>query len=288
MFSNNEVISYEYLYLEKERLRLAYKKIGNGQKNILLFHGYGQDCHCWGKISKSLKEEYTFYCFDLPFHGQTNDYFSENSTEISSKNKLEVAFKTFLEKNKITDFSVLGFSLGARLALFCAEIFPQNIQNIYLLAPDGIKNNFWFGLATRFWFSKMLFNAFLTNQKIFIKFGKILSKIGLLDKSILNFVINQTNSQEKRQKIYNTWCFFANIPSISIKKILAKITQTITTKKQFLSVFLAKYDIFITEKNIKQNLQNIDFKIVTFDCNHFKLPLLLEDILASKTIANLK
>ncbi len=278
------MLSIEYEYINIKKIQLAYKKIGNGSKNILLFHGYGQDCHCWGKISGNLKEEYTFYCFDLVFHGKSSYDFTENSLQNNQKNDLEIAFETFFGENNITDFSVLGFSLGARLALFCVEIFPQNIQNIFLLAPDGIKNNFWFNLSTRFWFSKILFNAFLVNQSIFIKLGKMLTNIGLLDKSMLNFVTNQTNSIEKRQKIHNTWCFFANIPSISAKKILSKITKESNSKEKFLSIFLAKNDIFITEKTVKRNLQNIDFEIVTFDCNHFKLPLLLGDILNLKQI----
>lgn len=269
------MLSIEYEYINIKYIQLAYKKVGNGKKNILLFHGYGQDCHCWGKITENLKVAYTFYCFDLPFHGKSSYVFSDNNVQSNQKNDLEIAFKAFFEKNNITVFSVLGFSLGARLALFCAEIFPQNIQNIYLLAPDGIKNNFWFGLATRFWFSKTLFNAFLANQSSFIKFGKILTSLSLLDKSMLNFVTNQTNSTEKRQKIQNTWRFFTKIPSISAKKIL----ENKLLKKQYLSIFLAQNDIFITEKNLRKNLQNIDFEVFTCDCNHFKLPLFLEDIL---------
>lgn len=273
MFSDNEIISYEYIFLEKERIRLAYKKIGKGNKKMLLFHGYGQNCHCWGKIDEHLKEEYTFFCFDLPFHGETN-------TENLTKNTLEIALKAFLQENNITDFSVLGFSLGARLALFCVEIFPKNIQHIFLLAPDGIKNNFWFDLATRFWFSNRVFSAFLAHQKVFMKFGKILSTIGLLDNAILNFVQNQTNSVEKRQKIHQTWLFLAKIPSISTKEIIKKLLKQKSSKEKYLSVFLAQNDTIITQKNIQKNLQNIDFEMFTLNCNHFKLPLLLTDILA--------
>ena len=269
---NNDTISYEYIFLEKEKVRLAYKKIGKGNKIMLLFHGYGQDCHCWGVIEENLKEEYTFFCFDLPFHGET---MIGNPT----KNSLEISLKEFLKQNNITDFSVLGFSLGARLALFCAEISPQNIQHIFLLAPDGIKNNFWFNLATRFWFSNALFSAFLAHQKLFMKFGKILTTIGLLDNAVLNFVQNQTNSQEKLKKIHQTWLFFAKIPSISTKEILKNIANKKSSNKKYLSIFLAQNDIFITQEDTEEKLQNIDFDIFTLDCNHFKLPLLLKDIL---------
>ncbi len=276
MFSNNnDSIFYEYTSLGEENKRFAYKKLGTGSKKMLLFHGYGQDCSCWGKISEKLKEEYTFFSFDLPFHGETNNDFSENSTKNPSKIQLKRILEVFFVENNVNDFSVLGFSLGARMALFCAEIFPENIQKIILLAPDGIKNNFWFDLATRFWFSKMLFKSFLASQGIFIRFGEILSKIGLLDKSILNFVVNQTNSTEKRQKIYNTWQFFAKISPISVKQVLEKKEL----KKQFLTVFLAQNDAFITGGNIKEKLQNIDYQLSTIDCNHFKLPLLLDKIL---------
>ena len=63
----------------------------------------------------------------------------------------------FLEKENIEDFHVMGFSLGARLALTSFEMFPSKVKKLYLLAPDGIQDSIWFRIATGFWWGKKLF-----------------------------------------------------------------------------------------------------------------------------------
>ena len=50
-------------------LELNYIKKGKGDKVMLLFHGYSQDANVFENFTDILISEYTFYIFDLPFHG---------------------------------------------------------------------------------------------------------------------------------------------------------------------------------------------------------------------------
>ena len=63
---------------------------GSGQKIMVAFHGIGQDHHCFMPLVEVLKKEYTFYLFDLPFHGQSPPLPTEKLTMAAWQSFLEV------------------------------------------------------------------------------------------------------------------------------------------------------------------------------------------------------
>ena len=114
---------------------IFYSKTGRGIKNLLLFHGYGQDHSIFDEITQSIGEQYTCYCFDIPFHGRTEWNKGEHPL---TKTEWESILTRFFETEKIKDFCLLGFSIGARFALATFEAFPDRTREIFFIAPDGI------------------------------------------------------------------------------------------------------------------------------------------------------
>ena len=124
---------------------LSYRKSGHGNKALLLFHGFGQHHQAFAALSDKLAPYFTLYAFDLFFHG--NSQWNEGEQPLEKVMWKDILTK-FLDEHNIGKFSVLGFSLGGKFALVSLELFPAQVEQIILLAPDGVKTSFWYSLAT--------------------------------------------------------------------------------------------------------------------------------------------
>lgn len=114
---------------------LHYSK--NGNRPLLMFHGYGQDASVFKHIEG--------YSIELFFHG--NSIWNKGEEPLE-KSEWKDIIDEFLNKNNITTFSVLGFSMGGKFALATLEAFPGRVKEIILLAPDGVQTiNFHFAFV---------------------------------------------------------------------------------------------------------------------------------------------
>lgn len=209
---------------------------GNGPKVMLGFHGIGQDHRCFLPMVEVLKGQYTFYLFDLPFHGQSPALTSEKLTLQEWKAFLE----DFLSTNKIGEFSIMGFSMGGKFALATLQLFSERIESCWLLAPDGITESPWYRLATHFWLSKNMFRFFVSHVSHFKKLANLLMKIGLVEKSTVKFVETTLSTPEQRERVYRSWIGFS-----LIQADMKQIAQLVRENKIDLKVFLGKHDALL-------------------------------------------
>ena len=220
---------------------LSYSVFGTGEKILLVFHGYGHTHKNMKGIEESLSEEYKIYSFDLFFHG-----FSEWNYDDSQLTKEHwfSMLNAFLTENNIDKFSILGFSLGGKVALSTIEIMPDKIDRLYLIAPDGLEYNIWYDLAT----SKILkgiFKMTIIKPQIFEVVVKVLNKLKLLDKSTLRFSSTQMNSKEKRRRVYFSWTVYKGLtPDIE------KVTEFLNRNKNQVIVYLGRYDRIIKSETV--------------------------------------
>jgi pimeloyl-ACP methyl ester carboxylesterase len=253
--------------------KLFYSKAGRGKKNLLLFHGFGQDhrvFHSWAEV---LQNEYTLFSFDLFFHGQSS-WTSRGAME--KKDWTEIV-GLFLSKENIKEFEVVGFSLGGKFALATLEAFPHQLKKITLLAPDGIKTSFWYSLATYPIAIRALFKSMILHPDRLYKTTKVMRKLRLVDKGILRFAESQMDTEEKRRRVYLSWVYFRHL-KFDLKKIAQLInSNTIETK-----IRVGKYDKVIQAKNLKRLvmlLPHADFKVV--DAGHNDLITSTKNVLGN-------
>ncbi|MEI7585661.1 alpha/beta fold hydrolase [Runella sp.] len=209
---------------------------GNGPKVMLGFHGIGQDHRCFLPLVEVLKEQYTFYLFDLPFHGQSPVLTTEKLTLAEWKAFLE----DFLSINKIERFSIVGFSMGGKFALATLQLFPNRIESCWLLAPDGITESPWYRLATRFWLSKNLFRFFVSNVSRFKKLAELLVSMGLVEKSAVKFAETTLSTPEQRERVYRSWIGFS-----LIRADMKLVAQLVKKNKIDVKIFLGKHDALL-------------------------------------------
>ncbi len=232
----------EYRQFHHKNATLSYLRTGTGSEILFLFHGYGQDHTVFSPFFQSLPAKYTFYAFDLFFHGSS--IWPWDDTPLSKKYWEEI-LNQFIRENKIEKFSVLGFSLGAKFALASFESFSTRVDKILLLAPDGIKTNAWYRLATYPVMVRALFKSMIVKPGRFMAIVKLARAVNLIDKGVLRFAQSQMESEAGRKRVYYSWVVFRHLKFNSnalVNLMNAHAVQVI--------ILVGLYDKIITAANL--------------------------------------
>jgi pimeloyl-ACP methyl ester carboxylesterase len=248
--------------IEYKDSKLYYYKSGAGSKSLLLFHGFGQDHLAFDSWTAHLSD-YTVFSFDLFFHGQS----VWNNSRPVEKEDWKKIIELLIEKEKLADFEVAGFSMGGKFAFATLESFPEKVRRMTLIAPDGIKVNFWYRLATYPIAMRALFESVVSNPKIFFALARFLEATGVINKYLLRFVTVQMNSLEKRQQVYCTWIQFRQL-----KFDMRLIGDLINEQKIGLKIIVGKFDKVIPAKDMNRLLKYVPGgKLEVIDAGHNNL-----------------
>jgi len=193
---------------------ISYYRFGTGPKLVVCFHGYGEDAEAFEFLTKYDDNQHTFISIDLPFHGQT----AWNEDLSFTINDLQQIIETIPELKNSRPI-LLGFCLGGRVALSLYQAMAAQIEKIILLAPDGLKINFWYWLSTQTWIGNKLFVFTMKHPGWFFGMLKIFNKVGIVNASILKFVNYYIGDPGARQLLYQRWIVLRKLkPDISIIK----------------------------------------------------------------------
>jgi pimeloyl-ACP methyl ester carboxylesterase len=237
------------VYFHFKKTSLAYLKIGEGEKTLLFFHGYGQNHQVFKDKADALRDSHTSYLFDLFFHGESEWGYGE---EVLTKEFWSELIKTFLAEQKINRFSLAGLSLGGRFVFATLEALPNKIENIYLIAPDGVKTNFWYNLATYPIALRSLFKSMILHPNRFFSVATFINQAGLADKGLIRFAESQMKTEEMRKRVYYSWVIFRllKFDMLQIAHLIRK--HTIKT-----TMAIGRFDKVITEKNMEKLLNHL-------------------------------
>lgn len=229
---------YTYLYKSS---RISYLRLGTGHKPVVCFHGYGEEAASFSFLGKYAADQFTFYAIDLPFHGQTewNEGLNCPIGDIASIVK-GIVDSTNPQPAIGRNLSFMGFSLGGRVALSLFESMPAQTEKLVLLAPDGLKVNFWYWLATQTWAGNKLFALTMQKPAWFFAFLKILNKLGTVNSSIFKFVNYYIGDKEVRRLLYARWTTLRKL-----KPHLRQIRFLIRANKTPVRLVYGKHDRII-------------------------------------------
>ncbi|MGA1825440.1 MAG: 2-succinyl-6-hydroxy-2,4-cyclohexadiene-1-carboxylate synthase [bacterium] len=111
-----------------------------GQKEhatILLLHGFMGSSQDWDDVTAGLCDQFCCLSVDLPGHGKTKIVGNEDNYTMENTAR---ALITLLERLKIKKCSLVGYSMGGRLALYCALYFPAYFTKLLIeSASPGLK-----------------------------------------------------------------------------------------------------------------------------------------------------
>ena len=243
--------------------------LGNGAKNVIAFHGFGQDGNSFFPLAIK-HPEYTIYSVDLPFHGET---IIQDPSHCLTNREVKELIQKLLDLFAIDRFSLLGFSIGAKLLFPVLERFYSQVDKVWLLAPDGIKLNFWYSVATGTHLMRYLFRNLLNNPQLLNRLGNGIQALHLIDKKTLSFSLKSINDKKKRKQVFYIWTYFRklNLNPDRLSKVL--------NKSNILVLFiLGEKDNIIPKSKIEPLFGKLNnSKIVTLSCGHYNLIEYFED-----------
>ncbi len=123
----------DYIELEYGNSKIRCYKSGKGEEHLIAFHGYGERSSMFLSLSNKIPDRFTLYAVDLPLHGSS----SWREKKIRGVDFIFI-LEQLMKSEGLEKCSLMGFSLGGRIALYLTEKIPYLIENIYLIAPDGI------------------------------------------------------------------------------------------------------------------------------------------------------
>lgn len=189
-------------YITHKNSSVHYRQFGNGDKLLFCFHGYGRDSNTFALLDKKLQHTYTIIAIDVPFHGLTD---WKDALVFHPKYLVEIVTQIQQSFAKQGKFSVLGFSMGGRIALYLTQLIPQKVEKLILLAPDGLSFSFWRWLASETWIGSKLL-AYTIEHPAWVQWiVKKAQQWNVISRSLADFIRYYIHDREHRILLYRRW-----------------------------------------------------------------------------------
>ena len=117
---------------------------------------------------------------------------------------------------------------------------PERIEKIVLLAPDGLKINFWYWLATETRWGNKFFAFTMKKPGWFFGLLKGMNKLRLVNASIFKFVNYYIGDAAIRRLLYNRWTTLRKL-----KPALNRIKNNIRENNTVVRLVYGKHDRII-------------------------------------------
>ncbi len=162
-------------------MELFFRKEGNGPPLVIVHGLYGSSDN-WINIGKRLAEKHTVYMLDQRNHGRSP--FADTHTYNDLRNDLT----EFFEQHNIEKATLLGHSMGGKVAMWFAADFPEKVEKL-VIADITPKNYLLLKDDSQFYLHQ---NILLAMQEI--DFSKIKSRNDVDD-----FMAEKLDNKQIRQ-----------------------------------------------------------------------------------------
>ena len=186
--------------------KVHFHEYGTGAQPMLAFHGYGMTGRQFHVLKKSILSKYHVYGFDHFFHGEsTLSGWTEKQIITGMPRQmvrlyLEAWFNAY-GKQKI---SLMAYSIGADMALLLLEEFPEWIDQLILMAPDGLAPYKGFRFIQQHPAGKAIFRRATKSKWLAPSVLKNLKRLNVIDQSLYTIAYNEIDTRKKRQDVYYT------------------------------------------------------------------------------------
>ncbi|WP_428395015.1 alpha/beta fold hydrolase [Lichenicoccus sp.] len=134
-------------YREVAGIRLHLRDTGpSDAPAVILLHGFGSSLHTWQPWAERLSTDNRVIRYDLPGFGLTGP---DPSGDYSDRRGIAI-LAALMDDLGIARASLVGNSMGGKLAWTFAEAHPDRVRRLVLIAPDGFASpGFDYGKAAR-------------------------------------------------------------------------------------------------------------------------------------------
>lgn len=228
---------------EYKGYRLFAETFGHGPEPLLAFHGFGQHAGIWRVFEDVLSEKYTVYAFEHFHHGRSFYPPNKRKSAPFSPNTWRSLMDNFLSQQGIDHFALMGYSLGGKTALKTLEMFPERVNSLVLLAPDGVIESGWYRFVSRNPAGEFLYKSVINKPDVLFGLMKGMTKLGVVSEKEYKFATGQLDSEEKRKLVYYTWRSYA-----LLRPHLDSIKQIINRRHIPAHIITGKYDTVLNPR----------------------------------------
>ncbi len=208
---------------------------GEGEELLIAFPGYGRTVDFYSPALPLLIHKYTTWIIDLPLHGKT----TWNEPMFTIKDFTEIILLILQQTGQLR-FSLLGHSFGGRAVLTQIPVFGKKLNQVFLLAPDGIKNP---GLMTVGWIPgwlRRLTSGWVEQSHRLLPCAEWLHRRGWMASDTYRFAEFYLKTKERRQQVKMYWLSLADF-----QVDLSSVKNTIKTNQITTVIFIGKRDKII-------------------------------------------
>jgi pimeloyl-ACP methyl ester carboxylesterase len=183
-----------------------YHEYGTGTKPLLAFHGYGMTGKQFNVMEQAVLGEYRVYGFDHFFHGLSKlDGWDEQQIlagmpKAMVRLYLEEWFKVYGRQR----ISLMAYSIGANFVLILLEDYADLIDEVILMAPDGLAGYDGFKFLQHNNIGRTLFKGITKSKWLAPGILKALKRIKVIDESLYTIAYNEIDTPQKREDVFYT------------------------------------------------------------------------------------
>jgi pimeloyl-ACP methyl ester carboxylesterase len=201
--------------------RINYSRWGTGPRLLVCFHGYGERGAGFAFLDTALGHDFTILAIDLPFHGDTDwkeGLFFDPEDLLTLIGRIAAPLPA-----ASGSWTLLGYSMGGRIALGLLQKIPEKIEKLVLAAPDGLKVNGWYWLVTRNRLGNLVFRWTMKRPGWLFFVLKMANKLRLVNRSVYKFSVAYIDNAQVRDELYKRWTTMRGFrPDLSVIKSLIR------------------------------------------------------------------
>lgn len=227
----------------------------------MCFHGYGQDGSVFEVFEPALGKRFSVVSVDLPFQGKTIWREKEKLSVEGLREFMEAFFREIGAEGKI---SIMAYSIGGNYALGFISLFSEHVNNLWLIAADGLKSKPAFNFITKTRLGRWLFGVFILYPAWVFYWLKLAGVLGLASKRVLRFYYSTIDSRIKRKVMMQRWASTARI-AVRPKRAIDAINRAGIR----VCLIFGKHDSVIPVQNAVRFHKKIpSSKLVVVDTGH--------------------
>lgn len=127
------MVEMEFKKMQVGNEILAYRECGEGERTLLLIHGNMSSSLHFDHLMSLLADDFKIYAPDLRGFGHSSYH-----DRFDTLNELSADIEYFVDKLRLKDIEILGWSTGGGIALQFAADNPDLVKRVILMESVGV------------------------------------------------------------------------------------------------------------------------------------------------------
>ena len=237
----------ERAFFEAGGIQLEYAVFGTGTEVVITFHGFGREAGDFEQFVPVLTANEKFISVNLFQHGNSQWPSQRSLTDSLKMDEHAFFLKALLNHLNVERFSLFAYSLGGKIAMQTCLLFPDRIDKLFLIAPDGLKKNRFYRFIVGTSVGRKLFKFTVFNPSLLLRSADVAHKLKLINSKLHRFVYVHMDAEKKRKQVYETWLIYRHfVPN------LTELTAVLSTRKIDFTLLIGAYDSVIKAKDAQR------------------------------------